>query len=209
MPTHRPRELRVAGATTFTFVADVATAIGQAKAAAGAEGPVQVIMFGAMLGAQAETAALIGELIGLAGAPPVSQDLANLPYRDLKRSLAGLGSAETGQPGPVISKSEFFRRPIPRRAITELLDTFSQDRAPGQHRELNFTLMGGAYNRVPAEATAFAHRGERSLLEHVTTQSAGPRTAPDVAAHWVRRSWASVCTRGDRDAFTPTSPTQT
>lgn len=35
VPTHRPREVRVAGETTFTFVADVATAIEQATAAAG------------------------------------------------------------------------------------------------------------------------------------------------------------------------------
>lgn len=33
--THRPREVRVAGATTFTFVSDVASAVAQAKAAAG------------------------------------------------------------------------------------------------------------------------------------------------------------------------------
>jgi dihydrofolate reductase len=35
VPTHRPREVRVAGATTFTFVTDVESAIAQAKAAAG------------------------------------------------------------------------------------------------------------------------------------------------------------------------------
>jgi FAD/FMN-containing dehydrogenase len=39
-------------------------------AAAGADGPVEVLMFGAMLGTQAETAALIGELTGQAGAQP-------------------------------------------------------------------------------------------------------------------------------------------
>src|SRR6266540_2700078 len=35
VPTHRPREVRVAGATTFTFVTGVESAIAQAKAAAG------------------------------------------------------------------------------------------------------------------------------------------------------------------------------
>ena len=40
--------------------------------------------------------------------------------------------------------------------------------------------MGGAYNRVAASATAFAHRGERFLLEHIA-QTPGT---------WVDRSWA-------------------
>lgn len=35
VPTHRPHDVRVAGATTFTFVTDVETAIARAKAVAG------------------------------------------------------------------------------------------------------------------------------------------------------------------------------
>jgi hypothetical protein len=75
----------------------------------------------------------------------------------------------------VISKSEFFHRSLPAGAITELLDILVRDRAAGQRRELNFTPMGGAYNRVPADATAFVHRAERFLLEHVTVHPGGPR----------------------------------
>ena len=40
--------------------------------------------------------------------------------------------------------------------------------------------MGGAYNRVAEDATAFAHRHERFLLEHLA----------EVADPWVDRSWA-------------------
>jgi hypothetical protein len=151
---------------------------------AAADGQVQVILFGAMLGPEADTAALIGELLRLADARPVSENLTSLPYRDLKRSLARLGSAETGQPEFAVSKSEFFHRPLPDQAVTELLGIFSQDQPTGQRRELNFTPMGGAYNRVPAEATAFVHRSERFLLEHAA--------AGADAAHWARRSWAIV-----------------
>ena len=50
--------------------------------------------------------------------------------------------------------------------------------APGW-RELNFTGMGGAYNRVPAGATAFVHRSERFLLDPVACD--GDR--------WLGRSW--------------------
>jgi FAD/FMN-containing dehydrogenase len=42
--------------------------------------------------------------------------------------------------------------------------------------------MGGAYNRVAEDATAFAHRGERFLLEHVA----------DAEDPWVDRSWATA-----------------
>jgi hypothetical protein len=38
---------------------------------------------------------------------------------------------------------------------------------------LTFTAMGGAYNRIAEDVTAFAHRGERFLLEHVA-DSADP-----------------------------------
>jgi FAD/FMN-containing dehydrogenase len=68
------------------------------------------------------------------------------------------------------SKSEFFQRSLSPATVGQLLDAGC---------EINFTPMGGAYNRVPADATAFAHRTERFLLEHVS---------PDRDA--VRRSWA-------------------
>ena len=54
-------------------------------------------------------------------------------------------------------------------------------RVPAQGCELNFTPMGGAYNRIPADATAFVHRGERFLLEHTGTDS-----------ERVRRSWTTA-----------------
>jgi hypothetical protein len=80
-----------------------------------------------------------------------------LPYRRLKQSFVGLG-AETDEGERVeVSKSEFFGGPLPTAVIEDLLDT-----APG---EVNFTPMGGACNRVPADATAFAHRDTAFLLE--------------------------------------------
>ncbi|TCC29985.1 FAD-binding oxidoreductase [Kribbella speibonae] len=90
----------------------------------------------------------------------------DLSWPALKASLS------EGDPDPRIihSKSEFFRTPLPPDAITQLLDTGC---------DLNFTPMGGAYNRIPVDATAFAHRTERFLLEHA---------GPDRNA--VRRSWS-------------------
>ncbi|MPZ97565.1 MAG: FAD-binding protein [Propionibacteriales bacterium] len=163
--------------------------------AAGTDGPVEVIMFGAMLGTEAETAELLGELVGLVGRPPGSESRARLPYHDLKGSLAVLGSADAAEPEPpglVSSRSEFFRRSLPADAITRLLEGFVRDRTAGQRRELAFTPMGGAYNRVPVDATAFVHRAERFLLEHVTVSSGGASTGSDLVPRWVQRSWAGL-----------------
>jgi FAD/FMN-containing dehydrogenase len=95
------------------------------------------------------------------GPPPATRTSTPVPFSELKQSLGE----------PVYRKSEFFRQPLPEHVITELLTDVKG--------KLNFTAMGGAYNRVPADATAFAHRSERFLLEHVSL------TDPQ----WPQRSW--------------------
>jgi hypothetical protein len=49
-------------------------------------------------------------------------------------------------------------------------------------REITFTAMGGAYNRVAEHTTAFAHRGERFLVDHLA----------DATDPWVDRSWLTA-----------------
>ena len=61
VPTHRPRSTRVAGATTFTFVTDVETAISMAKEAAGDKNVY--LMGGANTVNQALRAGLVDELL--------------------------------------------------------------------------------------------------------------------------------------------------
>lgn len=61
VPTHRPREVRVAGTTTFTFVSDAETAVLMAKEAAGDKNVY--IMGGANTSNQALRAGLVDELI--------------------------------------------------------------------------------------------------------------------------------------------------
>lgn len=97
-------------------------------------------------------------------------------FRDLKRSFDGENAAA---PVTTTSRSEFFARPLPDNAIDALLDGLTGE-GPRGRRELNFTAMGGAYNRAAADATAFVHRSERFLLEH----------AADNGSEWAGRSWA-------------------
>jgi hypothetical protein len=80
----------------------------------------------------------------------------------------------------VFSDSELFARPLPTQAIGALVELLAS--GGGDTRELNFTPLGGAYDRVAADATAFAHRGERFLLEHVATGPSG--------REWASRSWS-------------------
>jgi FAD/FMN-containing dehydrogenase len=160
--------------------------------AAGTGAPVQAILFGAVLSTPAAAHALLDQLVMLSGARPSTASVTCMDYRTLKGSLDGLGMDEPApagagpEPAGVAGRSEFVRRSLPAGVIADLLDALGHDRVPGEHRALNFTPMGGAYNRVPAHMTAFVHRTERFLLEHVATYADDRAAAPA----WVRESHA-------------------
>ena len=139
---------------------------------AGAE-PV-VHLFGSMIGSETETAALLDQFVSVAGADPVSSERAHMRYGSLKNYLAerGLGDQED-EDGRAYLKSEFFRAPLPAGAVEALVERFVRGRRPGEARKLDFMPWGGAYNRVPADATAFPHRQELFLLEHSVVVPAG------------------------------------
>jgi FAD/FMN-containing dehydrogenase len=137
--------------------------------------PLRVVVFGAALRHAEPTIVLLDSLAARVGVKPEIRHHV-LTWGDLKRSFAGRqahGAVLT------VSRSEFFAHPMPTSAVVPLIDEFMSGAAPGR-RELNFTPMGGAYNRVPAAATAFVHRSERFLLEHVAHDG----------DQWLGRSWA-------------------
>lgn len=162
-----------------------------------------VTLFGAMLGGERETADRLDELIVRVGVDPASAALEQMSYAAAKQYLtehapgaerqeATLPAAPS-RPSLVFSKSEFFRQPLPREAITTLADGFTAGRALGQARELDFTPWGGAYNRKRPEATAFVHRSERFLLKHaVALEVDASGRERDAGREWLGTSWASV-----------------
>jgi FAD binding domain/Berberine and berberine like len=75
-------------------------------------------------------------------------------------------------------RSGLFARPMSRESIATLVTILGEAAAQGRRR-LTFTPMGGAYNREGPDATAFVHRGESYLLEHVG----------DPLDPWVDASW--------------------
>jgi len=137
--------------------------------------PLHVAVFGACIRAGAAPS-LLDELVAASGTRAEIRLRHGLAIRDLKGSFAG-DAPDTGAQ-LTVSRSEFFAHPLPAAAITALLDQLTA--GPIGRRELNFTAMGGAYNRTSTDATAFAHRGERFLLEHIA------RDDPQ----WADRSWA-------------------
>lgn len=104
----------------------------------------------------------------------VDAELAELPYRELKRSMAQNGE----EPVTAVARTEFFSGSLPADAVEALAGMLPDG------CELAFTPMGGAYNRVPPDATAFVHRSERFVLEHV-----GPDPSQEL---WTTRSWETA-----------------
>jgi FAD/FMN-containing dehydrogenase len=154
-----------------------------------------VNLLGAMLGTESGTELLLGEFAALVGADPVTEFVRSMPYGQVKRHLSGLGSIDTAsgqQQRTMLSKSEFFRQPLPGHAIAAVVDNLTGLCPPGQRRELNLTPLGGAYNRVPSDATAYVHRDERFLVEHVVTADPAESAPLAAASTWLTGSWATV-----------------
>jgi len=155
--------------------------------------PPVVSVSGAMLGTESDTQDLLDELFVRARIDPSSAVLKHAPYRETKRYLAEHGLGDDRPDGHQFSNSEFFRGPLPEEAAAALVGNLSDGRISGQSRELDFTPWAGAYNRVPAEATAFAHRDERFLLLQVAVVDPDASTTEREATRsWLGRSWASV-----------------
>jgi FAD/FMN-containing dehydrogenase len=136
-------------------------------------GPTEATLIGAATLGEAPTRELLG------GLAPAFELQPGVAYHRLKSSL----DESSGDPRRL--RSEFFSRPLSSRTIAALLDRLGEPRTGGR-RQLSFIAMGGAYNRVAEDATAFAHRGERFLLQHIGDPTDG----------WVDSSWATAHPEG-------------
>jgi FAD/FMN-containing dehydrogenase len=162
-----------------------------------------VHLFGSMIGSETETAALVDEFVSLAAADPASSERKHMRYGSLKSYLAerspGDQEDEDGRP---YMKSEYFREPLPAGAVEALVELFVRGRRPGEARKLDFMPWGGAYNRVPPEATAFPHRDELFLLEHSVVVPAGfDAAATEAARAWLSDSWELVHPSGSGGVY--------
>lgn len=149
--------------------------------------PVEAILFGASTLAERSTRELLREFLGRAGVAPAIAVRAGLPYHRLKGSFAD--PREVSERARRI-RSEFFTHPLAPGTLASLLAQLTGPRTRGR-RQLTFTAMGGAYNKIAADATAFAHRGERFLLEHCA----------DVDDPWLDASWTTAHSGGSGHVY--------
>jgi FAD/FMN-containing dehydrogenase len=173
--------------------------------------PPSVDVYGAFLGSEREAAALLDQLIVRADWEPTSTWNRPMTYQQTRAHWAHLepGQNELTAPSEIgeanethlVSKSEFFRRPLPSAAIGALLGELVRAGAGGESRELDFMPWGGAYNRRRPDETAFVHRRELFLLKHSATIDPAQSRHDEQAEQWVRRSWATVHAWGSRRVF--------
>ena len=119
------------------------------------------------------------------------------PYRAAKARLSELGATghgpEEADEGHAYSTSAYVGGRLPDAVVAALVEGFAAGRVAGEARELDFSPWGGAYGRVPADATAFVHRSDRFLLKQTATVDAKATAAErDAARRWLAASTAAV-----------------
>jgi FAD/FMN-containing dehydrogenase len=149
--------------------------------------PVHATLFGACTLEEGSTQELLQEFIDRAGVAPTIELRAGLPYHHLKSTFA---DPRDSPERALRIRSEFFSHSMADRTLASLLTQLGDPRTMGR-RQITFTAMGGAYNRVAEDATAFAHRGERFLLEHIA----------EAADPWVDSSWATAHADGSGHVY--------
>ncbi|HEX3813060.1 MAG TPA: FAD-binding oxidoreductase [Mycobacteriales bacterium] len=138
--------------------------------------PARATLFGAGTLEEGPIRGLLQEFADRAGVPSAFEVRTGLPYSRLKNTFA-----DPRELPALRTRSEFFSHSMAHGTVASLLTQLGEPRTLGR-RTIAFTAMGGAYNRVAEDATAFAHRSERFLVEHISV----------VGDPWVDASWTTA-----------------
>lgn len=167
-----------------------------------------VELIGAVLGSQADAAQRLEAFVSRAPVPPASAWSGQMTYPAAKRRLDHLDQhrqsrpGEPDRPGHLYAKSEFFRQPLDRQTLQALADGLTQPAAGAGAREVTFMPWGGGYNRVAPDATAFPHRNELFLIQHLLEADPGvPEARREPGRSWLSRSWSCAHRFGSGGAY--------
>jgi FAD/FMN-containing dehydrogenase len=151
----------------------------------------EMSLFGMMLDADAATtAAQLANVAGAVDAEPTWEFHEQSPYVPAVRRLNLLGSDQATGAVPVkFDKSEFFRHTLPAATVSALAERLVADRMPGYDRAVTFFAWRGAYNRVPVDATAFAHREESFMLAFTAVVHHTTEPTRSAAQTWLNEMW--------------------
>jgi len=158
----------------------------------------------------------LDELYHLAGAQPTGIFVRPASYLGamlLEAGCAGrpLADCHTGPGGslprvPAFAKSDFFTRPLNGGGIRALVTAMERLRgisgAADASGSITLDALGGAVNRVAADATAFVHRDPLFLAQYYTSWS-WPGSASGVAAQqdWLRSSYRRLHRHASGQAY--------
>lgn len=181
---------------------DVVSAELRVTAPADVEVAASVELAGMVAGGGAHGMAPVEGFVDRVGGTPTMSATVDVPFRDAKRWLSQPGDGAPAAPAHPYITSAFFDRPLPSDAIGWLVDAIGEDRRPGEARELDLLPMGGAYNRVAPDATAFAHRADRFLLRcEVAVPAGAGRAARRPALSWLAAVRRRVRAHGSGRAY--------
>jgi FAD/FMN-containing dehydrogenase len=131
----------------------------------------------------------IAPLRALAGTRPIADTTAPMPYAGMFDLLAG---AEQGKPHAVRAG---YLSDVSDDLIESILVYCNQVTSPFSFAEIR--VLGGAMARVPAEATAFAHRDKSFFLAIASVWEDGLEQRPERHVAWTEAFWRAVALRTD------------
>lgn len=137
--------------------------------------PGEVRLHGALTGTASDARELLARLCR--GLPaPARVELAELPYLESARQLAGEVGVDDDASRHLYATSEFFDDALPAEAVDALLTRFAS--GPPE-REIGFMPWGGGEHDVAPDATAFPHRRARYVVHHIALAPEADAAARD------------------------------
>jgi FAD/FMN-containing dehydrogenase len=171
---------------------------------------------GTYVGSVAGAHAQLDKLYHLVGTGPSTASVTEQSYLSAMLLEAGCANVPVHAcdtpPGgslprvPFYAKSDFFTRPLNTTGINALLGGIERLRhirgAAGGSGSIAFDALGGAVNRVPAQATAFVHRNALFLAQYYTSWTwPGSASGRANQHNWITSYYKSVHPHASGQAY--------